>query len=150
MYLQGVWAIPEIQKANPSIELGVFPLPATNDSASNKVISGVDTLLTIAKNTKHPEEAAKFVQFLLEAENVQQYIDEQKAFPAITGVSQSDPIMDGFKEAFAAGQISDFADHYIPGAMKLDALIQGFLQKKDIDAYLKQLDTEWDKVSNRK
>jgi len=150
MYMQGVWAIPEIQKANPSIELGVFPMPATNDPTKNKVISGVDTLLTVAKNTKHPEEAMKFIQFLMEPENVQQYIDEQKAFPAITGVSQSDPIVDGFKEAFAAGQISDFADHYIPSAMKLDALIQEFLLKKDVNAYLKNLDTEWDKVANRK
>ena len=150
MYLQGVWAIPEIQKANPSIELGVFPLPATNDPAQNKVISGVDTLLTVSKNTKHPEEAMKFVQFLLQPDNVKQYIDEQKAFPAITGVTQDDPIMDGFKEAFTAGQISDFADHYIPGAMKLDSLIQGFLQKKDAAAYLNQLDTEWDKVAARK
>ncbi|MGZ7443350.1 ABC transporter substrate-binding protein [Paenibacillus sp. TH7-28] len=150
MYLQGVWAIPEIQKANPSIELGVFPLPATNDPAQNKVISGVDTLLTVSKNTKHPEEAMKFIQFLLQPDNVKQYIDEQKAFPAITGVTQDDPIMDGFKEAFTAGQISDFADHYVPGAIKLDSLIQGFLQKKDAGAYLNQLDTEWDKVAARK
>lgn len=150
MYLQGVWAIPEIVKANPEIDLGVFPFPATNDPASNKVISGVDTLLTISKNTKHKEEAKKFVEFLLQPENVSQYITEQKAFPAVQGVTQDDPAMDGFKEAFTAGNLADFADHYIPGAMKADTIIQSFLQKKDIGAYLKQLDTEWDKVADRK
>ncbi|WP_025682078.1 ABC transporter substrate-binding protein [Paenibacillus maysiensis] len=150
MYLQGVWAIPEIVKANPAIELGVFPFPATNDAAKNKVISGVDTLLTISKSSKHKDEAKKFVEFLLQPENVSQYITEQKAFPAVQGVTQDDPTMDGFKEAFTSGNLADFADHYTPGAMKVDTIIQGFLQKKDIDAYLKQLDTEWDKVADRK
>ncbi|CQR53362.1 ABC transporter substrate-binding protein [Paenibacillus riograndensis] len=150
MYLQGVWAIPEIMKANPSLELGVFPFPATNDPAKNKVISGVDTLLTISKDSKHKEEAKKFVEFLLQPENVTAYITEQKAFPAVKGVTQNDPSTDGFKEAFTSGNLADFADHYIPGAMKVDTIIQSFLNKKDIDAYLKQLDTEWDKVANRK
>ncbi|KWX79262.1 ABC transporter substrate-binding protein [Paenibacillus jilunlii] len=150
MYLQGVWAIPEIMKANPSLELGVFPFPATNDPAKNKVISGVDTLLTISKDSKHKEEAKKFVEFLLQPENVTAYITEQKAFPAVKGVTQDDPAMDGFKEAFTSGKLADFADHYIPGAMKVDTIIQSFLNSKDIDAYLKQLDTEWDKVANRK
>ena len=150
MYVQGVWAIPEIQKANPNIKLGVFPFPATNDEAKNKVISGVDTLLTISKNTKHPEEAKKFIEFLLQPENVQDYIDEQKAFSAVKGVNQSDESVQGFNAAFESGAIEDFTDHYIPGAVKADTIIQGYLQNKDVDAYVKQFDTEWDKVASRK
>lgn len=150
MYLQGVWAIPEIIKANPSIDLGVFPFPATDNAADSKVISGVDTLLTISKNTKHKEEAKKFIEFLLQPENVTEYINEQKAFPAVQGVTQDDPTMDGFKDAFTAGSLADFADHYIPGAMKVDTINQSFLQKKDVKAYLSQLDKEWDKVADRK
>jgi raffinose/stachyose/melibiose transport system substrate-binding protein len=34
--------------------------------------------------------------------------------------------------------------------MKVDTINQSFLQKKDIKAYLEQLDKEWDKVANRK
>jgi len=150
MYLQGVWAIPEIQKANPKIEIGVFPFPGTNDPAKNKLVSGVDTLLTVAKSSKHKEEAKKFVDFLLQPDNVKQYISEQKAFPAITGVTQDDPSVADLKGSFESGNLVDFADHYIPAAMKADTIIQGFLQKKDIDAYLSKLDTEWDKVANRK
>lgn len=150
MYLQGVWAIPEIQKANPDIELGVFPLPGTNDPAKNKLVSGVDTLLTVAKSSKHKEEAKKFVDFLLQPDNVKQYISEQKAFPAVIGVIQDDPSVADLKASFESGNLVDFADHYIPAAMKADTILQGFLQKKDIDAYLSKLDTEWDKVANRK
>ncbi|HEY2491957.1 MAG TPA: extracellular solute-binding protein [Paenibacillus sp.] len=150
MYIQGVWAIPEIQKANPDIELGVFPFPGTNDSAKNKLVSGVDTLLTVAKSSEHKEEAKKFVDFLLQQDNVKQYISEQKAFSAVTGVTQDDATVSDLKESFETGNLVDFADHYIPSAMKVDTIIQGFLQKKDIDSYLKTLDTEWDKVANRK
>lgn len=150
MYLQGVWAIPEIVKANPSIDLGVFPFPATNDPSKSMVISGVDTLLTVSKSTKHKEEANKFIDFLLQPENVSLYINEQKAFPAVQGVTQDDPTMDGFKAAFTAGNLADFADHYIPSAMKVDTINQSFLQKKDVNAYLNQLDKEWDKVADRK
>jgi raffinose/stachyose/melibiose transport system substrate-binding protein len=150
MYLQGVWAIPEIQKANPKIELGVFTFPGTNDAAKNKLVSGVDTLLTISKNSKHKEESKKFIAFLLEQNNAKQYITEQKAFPAVKGVTQDDPSVADLKPAFESGQLVDFADHYIPSAMKVDTIIQSYLQKKDIDAYLTTLDTEWDKVANRK
>lgn len=150
MYIQGVWAIPEIQKANPSIELGVFPFPATNDPSKNLLVSGVDTLLTVSKSSKHQEEAKKFIEFLLQNENSKQYIDEQKAFSAVKGVTQSDPSVADLNSAFESGQLVDFADHYIPGAMKTDTLIQDFLQKKDIDKFLSTLDTEWDKVAERK
>ncbi|MCS7461419.1 extracellular solute-binding protein [Paenibacillus doosanensis] len=150
MYLQGVWAIPEIKKANPNIDLGVFTLPATNDPAKNKVISGVDTLLTISKNSKHPEEAKKFIEFMLKPENVQTYIDEQKAFSAVKNVNQTDDSVQDLNASFASGAIEDFSDHYIPGAVKADTIIQSYLQKKDVDAYVKQFDTEWDKVASRK
>lgn len=150
MYLQGVWAIPEILKANPAMKLGVFPLPATNEAANNKVLSGVDTLLTISKNSKHPEEAKAFIAFLLQPENIQAYIDEQKAFSAVKGVNQSDASVQDLNAAFESGNIVDFSDHYIPSAMKVDSIIQSFYQKKDVNAYVKELDKEWDKVASRK
>ena len=46
------------------------------------------------------------------------------------------------------GQVIDFADHYIP--LLLNSVIQSFLQNRDIDGYLKKLDTEWDKVADRR
>lgn len=150
MYMQGVWAIPEIQKANPGIELGIFPFPASNDASKNRLVSGIDTLLTISKDTKHKEEAKKFVDFLLQQENVKQYITEQKAFPAVQGVTQDDAVMAELKESFEKGNLVDFADHYIPSGMKTDVIIQEFLGKKDVDAYLNTLDKEWDKFAEHK
>ncbi|NEW09513.1 extracellular solute-binding protein [Paenibacillus sp. SYP-B3998] len=150
MYLQGVWAIPEIVKANPDIKLGTFPYPVSNDASKNKVVSGVDTLLTISKTSKHQAEANKFIDFLLQPDNVKQFITEQKAFSAIKGISQDDPSVADLNAAFQSGQLVDFADHSIPGAMKADTIVQEFVFKKNVGEFLNKLDTEWDKVQARK
>ncbi|MDN4594530.1 ABC transporter substrate-binding protein [Polycladomyces subterraneus] len=149
MYLQGTWAIPEIKKANPNIEIDSFPLPVSNDVSKNRLVSGVDTLLTMSANTPHPEEAKKWIAFLLKPENAKFYIDQQKQFSCIKGVVQNDPSVAGLKESFRKGAVVDFADHYIPPAMQVDKIIQDFLLHKNISAYLKTLDTEWEKAQAR-
>jgi len=150
MYIQGTWAISEIRKANPQAPIGFFPLPTGNDPESNKLISGVDTLLAVAEESKHKEEALRFIEFLLEPENSKQYISEQTLFSTVQGVTQDDPAVAELLPYLERGRVVDFADHYIPAAVQLNSIIQSFLQNRDINAYLKKLDTEWDKVADRR
>ncbi|KRE47833.1 ABC transporter substrate-binding protein [Paenibacillus sp. Soil522] len=148
MYLQGVWSIPEILKANPEIKLGVFPYPVSNDKSKNLLVSGVDALFAISATSKHPEEAKKFIEFLIQTENAQQYTNEQKSFSAIEGVFQNEEYYSDLKPVFEEGRIADFPDHYING-MDLGIIVQELMQKKDIDAALKKMDEEYDKLANR-
>lgn len=150
MYIQGSWAIPEIRKANPKADIGFFPFPAGNDPEQNKLISGVDTLLTISEDTKHKKEAEEFLSFLLEPENIGQYVKEQTAFAAVKGVNQEDPAVAELLPYLKEGKVLDFADHYLPAAMQLNSIVQAFLQNRNIDGYLQTLDREWDKVQSRK
>ncbi|ANS73477.1 ABC transporter substrate-binding protein [Paenibacillus yonginensis] len=150
MYIQGTWAIPELRKTNPDLELGFFPFPTGNDPNKVNLISGVDTLLAITQSSKHKEEAAKFVEFLLQPENIGQYIDEQTAFAAVEGVNQDDPAVAELKPYFEQSRFVDFADHFIPAAVQLNSITQSFLQNHNIDWFLNTLDTEWDKVANRR
>jgi raffinose/stachyose/melibiose transport system substrate-binding protein len=145
MYLQGIWAIPEIKKANPTIDLGVFPYPV----GDSKVVSGVDVVLTQSSQSKHPKEARKFIEFLLRDDNMKQYLKEQNAFSAKKGIVQEAPELEGLKESFAKGAVVDFPDHYVPSAVALDKQLQVFAQNKDKKKYLSTLDQEWDKVANR-
>ncbi|GGN93804.1 ABC transporter substrate-binding protein [Saccharibacillus kuerlensis] len=150
MYIQGTWAIPEIRKANADIDLGFFATPTGDDAESNNLVSGVDTLLAVSESTPHREEALKFIEFLLEDENISQYIEEQTAFSAVEGIDQDDPALTELQPYFESGRLVDFADHYIPAAVQLNSLVQSFLQQGDVDAFLKRLDSEWDKVANRR
>ncbi|PLR67617.1 MULTISPECIES: ABC transporter substrate-binding protein [Bacillaceae] len=149
MYIQGNWAIPEILKANPDANLGVFPMPVTNDPEKNKLVSGVDVLLTISKDSEHKKEAMKFLEFMTEKETSKRYIDEQKAFSAIEGVFQEDPVFEGIKENFEQGTITSFQDHYYPAGMGAENILQEFLIEKKKETFLKKLDREWEKVEDR-
>lgn len=150
MYLQGVWAIPEIKKANPDLELGVFPFPATNNADEVKVISGVDLILGLAASSKHPEEAKKFIEFLLEEENAKQYIQEQNSFSALSGITQDDPSVADLKASFEKGALTDFPDHYIPTGVAPEKTLQTLVLEKDVDAFLEKLQKDWEKVQDRK
>lgn len=148
-YNQGNWAIPELVKNNEDIDLGFFALPASNDASENNLISGVDVLLAVSENSEHPEEALKFIEFMVSEETSKQYIDEQAAFSAVEGVIQENPIFENTVEYFENGQLSSFPDHFYPAGLGAENLVQQFLIEKDKDTFLKTLDSEWDKVVNR-
>ena len=140
MYLQGIWAITDILKANPDIEVGIFPYPVGDST----VISGVDLLFSVADASEHKEEAMLFVNFLLEQENSTRFINDQKLFSAVKGVEQTAEELNGVSEAFAAGNVADFPDHYVPSSVDLASVLQQFVLDQDVDATLQQLTDAYD------
>lgn len=144
MYLQGNWAIADIVKTNPNIKIGMFAFPATNNENKNRLVSGVDVLLAVSATSKYQAEAMKFVEFMAEKENAQKYIDEQHALSALKDVYTKDEVMKDILVNFEKGRITSFPDHYYPAGMQAANLIQEYLQKKDRNAFLEKLDTEWD------
>jgi raffinose/stachyose/melibiose transport system substrate-binding protein len=148
MYLQGVWAIPEILKANPNIKLGVFPYPVSNDPKKNVLVSGVDLQFGIAKASKNQAAAKKFIAFLQGNKQASQYISEQNCFSALKGISSTNPIFADLKPAISEGRVADFPDHYING-VDLAAILQELMKKKNVTAALKKFDSEYDKKAVR-
>jgi raffinose/stachyose/melibiose transport system substrate-binding protein len=149
MLIQGIWAIGAIKKQNPDIKLGVFNLPATNTPSKNKLVSGVDSVICLAKKNKDMSASKKFLQFLLKEENAKFYIDDQKLYSAVKGVFQNDPELKDLKEYFESGRLADFPDHYYPSAMQVSNLAQELLVKKDVNKFLQTMDEEWNKVNSR-
>lgn len=148
-YIQGDWAISSILQANPKLNLGAVVFPATNNASTNKLVSGIDSVLTMSASTKNSAAAQKFIDFLLEKQNAQAYSDNQKLFSAISGVTQSDPVVAGLQTYIDKGQISDYPDHYYPSAMDANVsnMIQGFLVKKTPPAqFLAELDNAYKKA----
>jgi raffinose/stachyose/melibiose transport system substrate-binding protein len=151
MYLQGIWAIPTIRTINPDVNLGVFPFPATNDVERNRLVSGVDILLTMPRETtEHEEEALTFIRWMTDPEHAKQYADEQVHFSAVEGVQQEDPALAPLNQEFEAGHVVGFADHNIPSSIPLDNLLQQFLIDENVEGLLADLDERYDAVQARR
>lgn len=148
-YMQGNWAIPEIERNNDEIELGFFAFPASDVEEENDLVSGVDVLLTISESTDHPEEALTFIEFMLNHEVASQYIDEQAAFSSIEGIIQEEPVFENIQENFETGSLTSFPDHFYPAGLGAENLIQEFLINQDKNQFLETMDNEWDSVINR-
>ncbi|UTR13743.1 extracellular solute-binding protein [Salipaludibacillus sp. LMS25] len=148
MYMQGVWAIAEILDANPDMEIGVFPMPATNNAGENDIVSGVDVAIAIAEDTDYPDEAKRFVDFLLEPENVELYLETQRMFSAVEGAEQYDEDLKDLQPYFDEERITSFADHYYPQGFEVDVMFQDFLLDGTIEDLLTELDSEYERLSS--
>ena len=143
MYTIGSYAIPQIQTVNPDMEIDSFVMPASNNTEENQLNSGIDLQFCVMKNCKNKEAAYEVLDFLLKDENVQAYLDDQKAVPCKEGDFELASTLEGMKKYIKEGKMSDFQDHYYPSEMAVDAQIQTFLMKKDPKAFLKKFDTDW-------
>ena len=148
-YIQGNWVIPELLRINEDLELGTFPLPATNDPDQNNIISGVDAALLMSESTEHKEEALQFIQFMLTEDVAKHYIEDQKAFSAIKDIPQEEKAFEGLEQYFTNEDITSFVDHYYPKGFGHDGIVQELYINKDVEWALKKLDSEWDKVIDR-
>ena len=144
MYLQGSYAIPAILTVNPDLNLGMFPLPASNNEEENKLVSGVDVYFAITKDSKNKEESIRFINFLLEEENAKTYIDEQSAFSAVKGVVQ-----EVFDDFFENSRVVDFQDHYYPAELPASDMIQTYLLDGDKNKFLNNFQKEWLKANRQ-
>ena len=77
MYTIGSYAIPQIQTVNPDMEIDSFVMPASNNTEENQLNSGIDLQFCVMQDCKNKEAAYEVLDFLLEDENVQAYLDAQ-------------------------------------------------------------------------
>lgn len=62
MLLQGIWALNPVKAINPDVKAAIFPYPAADDPDDRLLVSGVDVVVTMAKDTPHREEALRFIE----------------------------------------------------------------------------------------
>ncbi|MFC4386419.1 ABC transporter substrate-binding protein [Gracilibacillus marinus] len=70
-FLMGTTPVNAVKELNPDAELGVMPVPAIHEGGKQSWIGGERHTFAIWKDTKHPEETKKFIEFLAQPENVQ-------------------------------------------------------------------------------
>ena len=150
MYLQGSFAIPAIRASNPDAKIASFPYPTTNDPAKNVLVSGVDVTLAIGKDTKHPEEAKKFVEYLMSPAVLDYYAKAQSSLTPVKDAAPSvDPALAGMQGFFNDGRVIGYFDHHVPASIPFDAILQQFVLDKKQPAFLARMDHEFEKVAAR-
>lgn len=150
MLLLGSYAIPQIRSFEPDFTVGSFALPATNDPADTRLVSGVDVLITAGAGGAHPEESQRFIDFLMQPEIVQEYAEAQVAIPTLEGLTNEDPALAGIREYIEEDRLVGFDDHQFIPAIPLGPLLQQLLIDEDADAFLTSLDDSWDRVAQRR
>lgn len=148
MFPCGSFAVPQILSANPDMNVGLFAMPAADDPGDRLVVSGVDLCwnMTVA-NEDHRELVYEVIDFLNEPDNLQTYCDDQKAIPCIEGDFTLDPLFDDIQEFLDAGKVIDYPDHSYPSGMACDARLQAFLMDGDVDAFLENWDSLWQRYN---
>ena len=146
----GSYAVPQIRSFEPQFTVGSFALPATDDPAKTTLVSGVDVLLTAPVDGEHAAQAQRFIDFLMEPASVQEYSRQQVAIPALEGLVNDDPALAGIQSYIDEERIVGFTDHQFIPAIPLAPLLQQFLTDRDTDAFLANLDEDWDKVAKRR
>lgn len=150
MLLQGIWALSPIKGINPDIDAAIFPYPAADDPADRLLVTGVDVVVTMGRDTPHREEALRFIDYLFDQGVIEEFAASQNMVPSVIGAELSDdPALQSVKPFFDDGQITGFIDHQIPPSIPLTAIVQQFLFDGDADAALATLDSEWRKVAAR-
>ena len=85
--------------------------------------------------------------FLMDDANIQAYIDDQNAVPCKDSEFELAPMLDGMLPYIESGNMTDYQDHYYPSEMAADALIQTYLINGDVEDFLNDFDTRWQRYN---
>ncbi len=151
MLIQGVWAISDVEAADPDHDIGVFAMPVRENPEENLLVSGVDSIISIPEGLdEETEEAAvQVVEYLTRQDVAHQYIHGEGMFPTVKGIDQEDPMMEELQPYFAEGRLTHFPDHYYPPDMGFAGMVVEFLQHGDVDQFLQDIDDTYDLVRER-
>lgn len=143
MYTIGSYAVPQIKSVNPDINVDSFVMPASDNAEDNVLNSGIDLQFCITKESPNKEAAYEVLDFLLDHDNMQAYLDDQNAVPCKDEEFSLAKMLSGVKSYIEEDKMADFHDHHYPSEMSVDAMIQTYLIGKDKEAFLKKFDKDW-------
>jgi raffinose/stachyose/melibiose transport system substrate-binding protein len=107
-------------------------------------------VVTKARESEHPEEAQRFIDFMFRTDVVEAYAASQTMIPAVeTAQLSDDPALQSVAPYFDAGKITGFIDHQVPPSIPLVNTVQQAVFEGEGDGALRTLDNEWRKVAAR-
>lgn len=150
MYFQGPWALSEIAKTAPTLDVGAFPLPMTDDPAERRVRVNVDLALWIPEASRKKEAAREFVSFLMQPEIIDAYNKDNNAFGVTTGApAVSQPTLVELQKFYDEAAFSLGASQLLPQNIPLQNYVQGIVLGSDPGDMLRTIDADWARLAFR-
>ena len=150
MYMQGPWALGEIAKAAPDLELGMFPLPVTDDPDDLKARINLDLAAWIPEASDHKEAARAFLEYLFQPEIIQGYNESQLGFtPTKDAPPVSDDRIVGLQEYVDEGAMYQGSTQLVPRAIPIMNYTQAIMLGSDPQRILSNIDADYARLAFR-
>lgn len=150
MYLQGPWALVEIEKAETDIELGSFPLPVTDDPDDLRIRVNIDLSLWIPEQADQPEGARLFLQHLMTPEVQFPYNELALAFSTTEdSPAVSDPRISEMQPYYDEGRFYMGASQFVPPTIPFGNYLQSIVLGAEPEPILAQIDSDLARLAYR-
>jgi raffinose/stachyose/melibiose transport system substrate-binding protein len=150
MYLQGPWALGEIAKTAPDLELGMFPLPVTDDPDDLKARINMDLAAWIPEASTHKEAARAFLEYLYQPEIIQEYNESQLGFlPTEDAPPVTDERIRCLQEYIDAGEMYQGSTQLVPRAIPIMNYAQAMMLGSNPQRILATIDADYARLAFR-
>lgn len=150
MYLQGPWSLTEIAKSNAKMELGTFPMPATDDPADRKIRVNVDLALWIPEQSGKQDAAREFLSFLMSPKVADKYNAANNGFGTKKdSPPASNPALRGMQSYYDDARFYLGPSQIIPAEIPVANYVQSIALGADPQPQLRTLDADWARVARR-
>lgn len=136
MFIQGIWALPSIESANPDKNVAMFPMP--NDKGDMKQPLGVDVAICTGADTTGDKADAvdKFLLYLSSTEAAQMYSDKDHSPSCIKGVEAQIPQAQAVLDLIDTAGVLDISAPPAGFEETKRSKLQQVLIDKDVNAFL--------------
>jgi raffinose/stachyose/melibiose transport system substrate-binding protein len=150
MYLQGPWALSEIAKTNPDMNIGAFPLPVTDDPDDRKVRVNIDLALWIPEGSRKKEAAREFLQFLMRPDVIDAYNAQALGFGVTTDAAPvTNSTLVELQEYYDRAAFYLGASQLVPQSIPLQNYAQNLATGADPLPVLRTVDADWARLAFR-
>ena len=119
MMQQGDWATTNIMSVNPEANIGIMPMPISEDPADSHIYTAPSIITHIGKDTPHREEVEAFLEWLYTDPEVQDIvINDMKVIPVVEGLepTSESPVLTEGAAYIAEGKGAGWGDYsLLPG-----------------------------------
>ena len=150
MILQGPWAFGEFEKVGNDLDLGTFPLPATDNPEDLRVRVNIDLSLWVPEVADGREGARAFLQHLMKPEIQNPYNAEFLGFGTTKDAPPvTDPRIIGMQEYYDSGRFYMGPSQFIPNNIPAPNYFQWIALGAEPEPLLAQLGRDWARLAFR-